>query len=88
MMPGFELGQKYVGTIKMIFMLVMLFYLFYRSIRRQIEHHKSAPTTIEEPKQKPIIKKVKAQKTYDKEKTNKNNNSKKNKNPKKAKSPI
>lgn len=84
MMPGFELGQKYVGTIKMIFMLVMLFYLFYRSIRRQIEHHKSAPATVEEPKQKPADKKVKAKNTYNKEKTNKGNNPKKNKVPRRS----
>ena len=87
MMPGFELGQKYVGTIKMIFMLIMLFYLFYRSIKRQIEHHKTAPTAVEEPKKKLMEKKVKAQKTNDKEKTNKVNNPKKNKNPRKTKSP-
>jgi hypothetical protein len=84
MMPGFELGQKYVGTIKMIFMLVMLFYLFYRSIRRQIEHHKSAPATVEEPKQKPADKKVKAKNTYNKERTNKGGNPKKNKLPRRS----
>ena len=84
MMPGFELGQKYVGTIKMIFMLVMLLYLFYRSIRRQIEHHKSAPATVEEPKQKPTNKKVKAKNTYNKEKTNKGGNPKKNRVPRRS----
>ena len=88
MMPGFELGQKYVGTIKMIFMLVMLFYLFFRSIKRQVDHHKSTPATIEEPRQKSSNKKVKAQKNYNKKKTNKDNNSKKNKNPRRTKSPL
>ncbi len=84
MMPGFELGQKYVGTIKMIFMLVMLFYLFYRSIRRQIEHHRSAPATVEGPKEKPTEKKVKAKNTYNKERTNKGGNPKKNKLPRRS----
>ena len=77
MMPGFELGQKYVGTIKMICMLVMLFYLFYRSIRRQINRHKNAPVEEDKPEKITEKKKVKVKNTYNKDKVNKGNVSKK-----------
>lgn len=84
MMPGFELGQRYVGTIKMVFMLVMLFYLFYRSIRRQINHHKSSPETKNEPEKSTKTKKIQTKNTYSKDKTDKGNNSKKIKTPRRS----
>ena len=36
LIPGFEWAQKYVGTIKVVFLLIMVVYLMSKSIRRQI----------------------------------------------------
>jgi|GEM_PF-1755480 len=36
LIPGFEWAQKYVGTIKVVFLLIMVAYIMGRSIRRQI----------------------------------------------------
>ena len=84
MMPGFELGQKYVGTIKMIFMLIMLFYLFYRSIRRQINHRKETPKEIVKEKPEPK-KKTEVKGTFNKNKVKRDTpNNKKNKVPRRS----
>jgi len=70
LMPGFEHAQKYVGTIKAILMLVLLFYIFGKSAIRMYKRFK-------EPKKEPEIKsppkKVETKKTYSKNKVNKSN---------------
>ena len=84
LMPGFELAQKYVGTIKMVLMLVMLFYLFVISIRRQIKRMKETPKGEKEEKHL-AKKKVKTKQISDKNRSKKETgNSKKNRVPRRS----
>jgi len=86
LMPGFGYAQKYTGSIKMILMLIMLFYIFGKSARRMVKRFKEAPK--EEHEQKHAPKKVKTKKTDDKNRVSKNNknnrNNKKNRVPRRS----
>jgi hypothetical protein len=88
LMPGFELAQKYVGTIKMILMLILLAYLFIISIRRQIKHRKETPKEIKvekpEPKKKAEVKGTFNKNRIKKDTNNKGGNPKKNKVPRRS----
>jgi len=53
LIPGFSLGQTYVGTMKTVFMLMMVIYLLYRSAKRLMSI-KETPTEHRKSKKKAV----------------------------------